>query len=103
MESFLGVLHECGFSDATSVAAYRTFSSFLLGHLLLEVSTHGADIGPIEQEDPGPPDPTDLSEYPRLGALQTELSQDHSAEEFEDALEMLLDRLERLIGPPPGR
>ncbi|MBM9468037.1 TetR/AcrR family transcriptional regulator [Nakamurella leprariae] len=103
MESFLTELQRCGFSDAHAVAAYRAFSSFLLGHLLLEVSTHGADIGPIEQEDPGRPDPTDLAEYPRLSALQAELSQDRSAEEFEEALEVLLDRLERLLDHPPHR
>ena len=46
MESFLDTLHHCGFSDAGCVGAYRSFSSFLLGHLLLEVSGQGADIGP---------------------------------------------------------
>ena len=29
-------------------ARYRAFTSFLLGHLLLEVSTHGADLGPLD-------------------------------------------------------
>jgi len=94
MESFLETLHQCGFSDAAAVAAYRSFSSFLLGYLLLEVSAKGADIGPIEQADPDDTPKTDLSEYPRLKSLQSELSQDHSAEEFEEALETLLDRLE---------
>src|SRR6478672_1288724 len=41
MESFLETLHGAGFSDEASVAAYRAFSSFLLGHLLLEVSAQG--------------------------------------------------------------
>ncbi len=97
MESFLETMHACGFSDEASVAAYRAFSSFLLGHLLLEVSAEGADIGPIEQADPEAPPKTDLSEYPRLKKLEPELSQDHSAEEFELALEALLDRLELQI------
>lgn len=67
MESFLDTLHGCGFSDAGCVGAYRSFSSFLLGHLLLEVSGQGADIGPIEQADPDEkPATTDLSPYPRL-------------------------------------
>ena len=96
MESFLETLHECGFSDESSVAAYRAFSSFLLGHLLLEVSAQGADIGPIEQADPDDTPKTDLTEYPRLKSLEAELSQDHSAEEFEDSLETLLVRLELL-------
>jgi len=97
MESFLETLHGAGFSDEAAVATYRAFSSFLLGHLLLEVSSQGADFSPIEQEDPGDPPKTDLSEYPRLKSLEPELSQDHSAEEFELALETLLDRLELLV------
>jgi AcrR family transcriptional regulator len=100
MESFLETLHQCGFSDAAAVNAYRSFSSFLLGHLLLEVSAQGADIGPIEQADPDDPPKTDLTEYPRLKKLEHELSQDHSAEEFEESLETLLDRLERLTRRP---
>ena len=59
MESFLDNLQRCGFSDRASVAAYQGFSSFLLGHLLLEVSAQGADIGPVD--DPildGPTRPT---------------------------------------------
>jgi AcrR family transcriptional regulator len=96
MESFLDTLHGCGFSDAGCVGAYRSFSSFLLGHLLL-VSGQGADIGPIEQADPDEkPATTDLSPYPRLRSLETELSQDHSADEFEEALETLLDRIDLL-------
>ena len=64
--------------------------------LLLEVSGQGADIGPIEQADPDDKPTTDLSHYPRLKSLETELSQDHSADEFEEALETLLDRIDLL-------
>ncbi len=97
MESFLETLKACGFSDHEAVMTYRGFSSFLLGHLLLEVSARGADIGPIEEEDPGSSDPADLSGYPLLTALEPELSQDHSANEFEESLETLIDRLENQI------
>ncbi len=96
MESFLDTLHRCGFSDAGCVGAYRAFSSFLLGHLLLEVSAQGADIGPIEQADPDEKPTTDLTEYPRLKSMEHELSQDHSAAEFEEALETLLERIDLL-------
>ena len=96
MESFLETLHRCGFSDAGCVGAYRAFSSFQLGHLLLEVSALGADVGPIEQADPDGPPRTDLTEYPRLKSLEHELSQDHSADEFDEALETLLDRIDLL-------
>ena len=38
-----------GFSDVRAVMAYRAFSSFLLGHLLLEGSLLGAPTSPAEQ------------------------------------------------------
>ena len=93
MESFLQTLLDRGFSDPNAVAAYRAFSSFLLGHLLLEVSGLGVDIGPVDEPDPDQAAGQDLSEYPHLLRLQSELSQDHSATEFEQSLDNLLDRL----------
>jgi len=94
MENFLDNLIGCGFDDAAAVAAYRAFSSFLLGHLLLEVSAQGVDTGPVEEADPGTPESADLQGYPQLSRLKPELRQDHSEEEFEQSLESLLDRLE---------
>jgi AcrR family transcriptional regulator len=94
METVLGTLRECGFSDDAAVSAYRGFSSFLLGHLLLEVSALGADTAPIEQAEPEPPTPTDLTGFPLLQRLEPMLSQNRAAEEFEKSLESLLDRFE---------
>lgn len=94
MESFLSTLRSCGFSDEAAVAAYRGFSSFLLGHLLLEVSAQGADTAPVAQVAPDATPRSDLSEYPLLRELEPMLSQNRSAEEFEQSLESLLDRLE---------
>jgi hypothetical protein len=82
VEDFLSTLVARGFTDDGAVAAYRAFSSFLLGHLLLEVSAQGADVGPVAQADPDDKPTTDLSQYPRLKALEAELSQDHSAAEI---------------------
>ena len=82
--------HE-GFSDAPRVEAYRAFTSFLLGHLLLEVAALGADLGPLDvvEEDV---DKT-LAPYPNVRRLREPLREDHSATEFEDSLENLLQRL----------
>jgi AcrR family transcriptional regulator len=96
MESFLENFERCGFSDRASVGAYQAFSSFLLGHLLLEVAAQGADIGPVPDAEPRPPKASDLSGYPLLERLEPLLKEDRAAEEFEDALEALLDRLEAL-------
>ena len=49
VESFLDALLDSGFRDEAAVAAYRAFSSFLLGHLLLEVSNHGATSAPASE------------------------------------------------------
>ena len=94
IESFLDTLHRCGFSDEAAVVAYRAFSSFLLGHLLLEVAAQGADIGPVDSPDPGPVRPEKLVAYPVVQRLSHILAEDHALVEFEEALEALLDRLE---------
>lgn len=94
VELFLDGLLSEGFSDDAAVAAYRAFTSFLLGHLLLEVATHGADVGPLDvladDEDAGA---AELVPYPAVKRLQGALSEDHAAIEFEESLENLLDRI----------
>ncbi|GAA1906505.1 TetR/AcrR family transcriptional regulator C-terminal domain-containing protein [Nocardioides lentus] len=93
VERFLVALTDEGFDAGSAVAAYRSFTSFLLGHLLLEVAGHGADVGPLDVVDDGSVADEGLADYPAVAALRSELSQDHAALEFEDALESLLDRL----------
>ena len=95
IQEMLVTLRRCGFSDAAAVAAYQGFSSFLLGHLLLEVSAQGADTGPVDAPDPEEGDRQNgLAEYPLLQQLEPLLTVNRSAEEFEKSLESLLDRLE---------
>jgi len=92
VEKFLNGLLDEGFDDDTAVGAYRAFTSFLLGHLLLEVATHGADVGPLDvlEEDDRP---DSLEDYPTVDRLREALSEDHAAVEFEEALEELLRRI----------
>jgi AcrR family transcriptional regulator len=101
VESFLSGLTREGFSDAAAVTAYRAFSSFLLGHLLLEVATLGADIGPLDVTTSDEPDPG-LANYPLVQRLSRALAEDHSPVEFEDSLEQLLDRLQLLLSRSGG-
>jgi AcrR family transcriptional regulator len=96
VELFLDGLLDEGFSDDAAVAAYRGFTSFLLGHLLLEVSSLGADVGPLDVLDPNTGDP-DLDDYPTVRRLGAALAEDHAATEFEESLETLLDRLQLLL------
>lgn len=101
VESFLTGLADEGFDDVAAVSAYRAFTSFLLGHLLLEVATHGADVGPLDvlQTDEEPP-ASALAAYPSVQRLRGPLSEDHAATEFEDALEELLQRLALMRANP---
>jgi AcrR family transcriptional regulator len=92
VESFLKGMIDEGFSDASAVAAYRAFTSFLLGHLLLEVSSLGADVGPLDTLEAGEQDPS-LVDYPHVRRLSGALGEDHSAVEFEESLENLIDRI----------
>ncbi|MEP7088556.1 MAG: TetR/AcrR family transcriptional regulator C-terminal domain-containing protein [Nocardioidaceae bacterium] len=93
VETFLNGLISEGFSDDAAVGAYRGFTSFLLGHLLLEVSTHGADVGPLDVLEDGEQRNEKPWDYPTVDRLQGALSQDHAAIEFEEALEDLLNRI----------
>ena len=93
VESFLHGMTSEGFSEEDAVGAYRAFTSFLLGHLLLEVSVRGADIGPLDVRADDVEDPT-LEDYPLVRRLHRALAEDHSAVEFEEALEDLLDRMQ---------
>jgi TetR/AcrR family tetracycline transcriptional repressor len=102
VDTFLTTLIGHGFTDAQAVGAYRSFSSFLLGQLLLESAVRGAETSPVEEPlDEGGADIPErdghvaldgASEVRRLRAL---LSQDRADEEFEVSLEVLLDRLDR--------
>lgn len=93
VEAFLAGLLDEGFTDESAVAAYRAFSSFLLGHLLLEVASHGADVGPLDVLDDESSDDGSLADYPTVERLRESLSEDRAAVEFEEALEELLGRL----------
>ncbi|WP_232839834.1 MULTISPECIES: TetR/AcrR family transcriptional regulator [Nocardia] len=96
METFLETMLSYGFDDEAAVAAYRSYTTFLLGQLLLEVAARTSqETG--ESTESAASSARELSDYPNLNRLQTLLSQDHSAAEFEDALEALLDRLERQV------
>jgi AcrR family transcriptional regulator len=100
VDTFLSALIGYGFTDAQAVAAYRSFTSFLIGQLLLESAVRGASTGPVDEPiDEGDADipegdgQTDLQEAPEVERLRPLLSEDRSEEEFEASLELLLDRL----------
>jgi AcrR family transcriptional regulator len=97
IESFLRTLVSHGFGQRQAVDAYKAFTSFLLGHLLLEVAGLQVPIGPEEtsRADDGPP-PADLRSYPNVNELSDLLAEDSADEEFRSSLENLLRRLETM-------
>ncbi len=104
IDAFLEGLAAEGFDDDSAVYAYRAFSSFLLGHLLLEVSALGVDTGPVDEPDPPRTpwqDHDELAIYPSVQRLGPSLAENRFAEEFKESLSNLLDRLEpaRSAGP----
>ena len=101
VEDFVTRLSGYGFRDQQVVDTYRSFSSFLLGQLLLEAAIRGADTSPVEEPvDEGGADipnrdgNVDLRATPNTARLRGLLSEDRSDEEFESSLEGLLDRME---------
>jgi AcrR family transcriptional regulator len=104
VEEFLDGLIERGFTDRQAVHAYRVFTSFLLGHLLLEVATLGASTAPDDEPlnegeaDISPPSQdVEVSDYPTIMRTAPMLSEDHTQAEFEQSLEALLDRLDKQL------
>lgn len=101
VEDFLDALLGRGLTEKQAVGVYRTFTSFLLGHLLLETVNMGATTAPAEEPlDEGDADlpsadaDLDLADYPTVRRLRAVLSEDHTAAEFEQGLEALLDRMD---------
>lgn len=100
LETFLDTLMSHGFDDTAAVAAYRAYTTFLLGHLLVEASSRGAHLHPDDGLLDDSDHPTLNSvDYPHLSRLHALLSHDDSASEFDESLESLLGRLELRLTP----
>ncbi len=101
VENFLTTLGGFGFTDEQKVGAYRSFTSFLLGHLLLEAAARGDGVSspeePLDEGDADVPNSdgrVELASDSEVLRLRTQLSENRGAEEFELSLESLLDRIE---------
>ena len=92
VESLLRVLKAAGFPDDAAAAVYRSFSGFLLGHLLLEVTAAGMET--VSEQIPDIP--------PIVRRLRPQLTADRAAVDFEEALDALLSRAEARHRPRLG-
>jgi AcrR family transcriptional regulator len=98
IDSLLSGLVGSGFSEGQAVDAYKAFTSFLLGHLLLEVSQQDVPIGPEESQHLSGPHPPAvlLTDFPTVQRLADPLAENTSAQEFESSLHNLVSRLQEL-------
>lgn len=101
VEDFLSALTARGFSDEQAVRTYRVFTGFLLGHLLLEAAVRRADLAPpevpLDEGDASVPSGAqdlDLSDFPVVARTAGLMHEDHTEQDFEEALEELLERLD---------
>lgn len=90
VDHFLASLRGFGFSDSAAVDAYKTFTNFLLGALLLQVAAAGVAISP---EEASMIEKGALDQYPTVKGLQGKLTEDHSQREFDDGLDALIERI----------
>lgn len=102
VDDFLEGLVGRGLSDEAAVRTYKTFTSFLLGHLLLEVADTSAQaVVGAETLDEGEPSGAEqkqaLDGVPTVGRLEPLLRGHDPDDEFERALEALLVRLEHEV------
>ena len=84
VEHFLSTLVAHGCSHRHAVRAYREFTSFLLGNLLLEAASRDGRTSPVE---------TAPADHPTVAALRDLLPADHAAREFEEGLRALIAHL----------
>jgi len=98
VEHFLSSLLSHGFSPRQAVRAYKAFTSFLLGALLLEAASRGGEIPPVANDSKGASAATeDPTHHPTVMELSDLLSADHADCEFSEGLDSLIERL-RLPG-----
>jgi len=99
IDSFLTALRTHGFSDEQTVVAYRAYTSFLLGHLLLEVAQRGVAINAVD--DPHGARDTladdELADHHAIVDLRHLLALDETITEFEESLESLINRLGAMV------
>jgi AcrR family transcriptional regulator len=95
IDSFLRTLQLHDFGPRQAVDAYKAFTSFLLGHLLLEVAGMQVPIAPEDVPDrpSGRIGYSDLRGYAAIRDLSELLAEDSADSEFASSLESLLMRL----------
>jgi AcrR family transcriptional regulator len=93
VEHFLSSLLAHGFSHHHAVRAYKAFTSFLLGALLLEAASSGAQIAPVDAGGRGKATAESPTDHPTVVELADLLSADSADFEFSEGLDSLIERI----------
>jgi AcrR family transcriptional regulator len=95
VDHFLVELTARGFTDAAAIECYRAFTHFLVGSLLLEVSSTGVmdQLAGLDESALDARYAEQLRDFPTLARLAPRLREDHSAAEFETGLADLIERI----------
>jgi AcrR family transcriptional regulator len=108
VEALLGGLVSQGFGDDEAVFAYRVFSTFLLGYLVLETTALAAALDAAPDDEPG--SGVDAADLPTITRLAGTLAEDRWDREFQAGLDAMINRIEAQVsvagvdGPhPPAR
>ena len=86
IDAFIDALHDRGLKDEDAVRIYRSFTGFLLGALLLEVSSKGVEITGAAETDAAPAE-INLSDYPALTRVAPLLKTSDSGLMFDASLD----------------
>lgn len=95
VEALLAGLASQGFDDEETVFAYRVFSTFLLGYLVLETTALAATLDAAPDDTPG--SGVDGGEFPSITRLAATLAEDRWDREFEAGLDAMIGRIEAQV------
>jgi AcrR family transcriptional regulator len=92
VEALLAGLVSQGFDDEDAVFAYRVFSTFLLGYLVLETAALAASLDAPSDEEPG--SGLEPGAFPTITRLATSLAEDRWDREFQTGVTAMIERIE---------
>lgn len=93
LERALGVFRSAGFDEPTALRAFRTLVSFATGYTLAETEGFFGEHTPADTEDVLRPEDLDPARFPNLIELLPTIANCDHDEEFEFALDVIIEGL----------
>lgn len=93
LERALRIFRSAGFDEASAIHAFRTVASFATGYTLAETEGFFGEHTPTDTEDVLQPKDLDLERFPNLVEVLPALASCDHDEEFEFALDVIIEGL----------